>query len=396
VRDSGRRLDQHLSIWTKRSVDEFIAHIRDAEYVRGHRLCIDRRGNIGYICNGPVAVRSDAFDWGTPVNGWIADTEWEDRLWRPGATEYALPAFTNSDCGFIQSANDPPWVTTIPAMTGSDYPKYVFPEGWRALGPRGARQREVLHGTASIARSAALALLLDVFVPRAYHGVRALTRRFDAEREQLPPLSRGAAHIDALLRAWDGRADRDSTAMTAAFYMNRALPHGFPEPVVRATDDPTVDPEIREPLEFALTGRAYAQALEEVVEQLEATYGRLDHPWGEMHAIVRPRGDLGVPGGCNTLRALFGTWRGWWDVDDVVDADGVERCNFGTRTLRFTELSTDGVTVESVTVTGQLPASEHPESPHLLDQSELYARLELKRFPLARSEVEARRESRGP
>jgi hypothetical protein len=106
--------------------------------------------------------------------------------------------------------------------------------------------------------------------------------------------------------------------------------------------------------------------------------------------IDRPEGRFPIAGGCNDLRALCGTWRGWWDVGDELDADGIEWCNFGSRTLRLNELSADGtLRVDSVVVTGQGPAVEHPGSPHSLDQLELFGESRMKRLPVTRDEVAA-------
>ena len=386
---AGRRLEQHLELWTKRTAREFLDYLSKAEYVRGHRLAGDREGNIGYVCNGPVPVRSDALNWSAPVDGGIPEAEWSDQLWRPGASEYALPSLLNPECGFIQSANDPPWTTTVPSLVGRDFPRYLFPEGWRDLGTRGARQRQVLSQRGRLSREQVQALLLDVFVPRAHLGIAALRRRFEAERDRLPPLSAAAERLDALLAGWDGRAEVGSVAMAIAFLLNRALENGLPAPVVQQCDDPQNDPELQEPTEFPTSAGAYARGLEEVAEKLLAEHGTLEKPWGEMHVLPRPRGDIGIPGGANALRALLGAWRGWWDVPEEVDSDGVQRVNFGSRTLRFSELGPQGTSVRSVTITGQIPAGEHPGSPHVTDQSELYARLELKHFPIERDEVEA-------
>jgi len=225
-------------------------------------------------------------------------------------------------------------------------------------------------------------------VPSAHFGIRALRGTFNAQRDTLPRLSAAADRLDKLLASWDGRAEVDSVPMTVAFYLNRLLPGGIPDPVVRVSDDPAADPEIREPTE-GQDGGAYGRALEAVADLLQRTYGTLEKPWGEVHVIARPDGDFGVPGGCSALRALAGMWRGWWDEDDLLDSDGIERCDFGSRTLRLTELGPDGASVRSLSITGQVPAYEHPNSPHVLDQARLYSQLELKRLPLTREEIEA-------
>jgi acyl-homoserine lactone acylase PvdQ len=335
-------------------------------------------------------VRREDFDWSRPVDGSIEDTECSDEYWRPQPGEYELPAFVNPDAGFIQSANDGPWFATLGDHVAREhFPSYVFPGAFGQLGTRGSRQRSILARPEPLTSDVLLALVRDTFVPKAFHGVRALRRLAASAHGGLDGLSADARTLDGLLAAWDGTSPTDSTAMTAAFFLDRALGAGLPDPVIVASDDPHGRPEMRDPDVAALDPATYARALEDVAAGLRERYGTVEQPWGAVHVLSRPGGDLGIPGGANSLRALFGTWRGWWDEPDAVDPDGVQRCNFGTRTVRLTSLHGDETTVWSVTLTGQLPASEHPGSPHLLDQSELYAGLELKRFPLTRADVEA-------
>jgi acyl-homoserine lactone acylase PvdQ len=384
--NAGRRLDQWIGVWTCTTVDEFLAYATENEFVRSHRVCADREGNIGYVCNGPVAVRDDEVDWSRPVDGSFAASEWLEEGWRPGAQVHGLPKFTNPSCGFIQSANDPPWVSTVPGQTQTDFPRYVFPDGWRELGTRGARQREILAGTHKLTQRDAEELVLDIFVPKAFHGIRSLRA---AVEEEGVDLSLAAAELDGVLAGWDGRATVDSVEMTIAFFLDRKLDGGLPGPRVEVHVDPTADPEIVG-VPAPGKGRAYARALDAVAEHLTATYGSPQIAWGDIHAISRPMGDFGLPGGCNSLRALVGTWRGWWDVDDVLDPDGIERCNFGSRTLRLTEIGPERVRVRSLSLTGQMPAAEHaPDSPHALDQARLYAQLSFKDVPLDLEEIEA-------
>ena len=197
--------DQHLTMWTVKSVDEFLAFLEQAPYVRGHRIAADRGGNIGYACNGPAVVRNEKFDWSRPVDGSVAETEWDTEvMWRPGPSKYGLPEIKNPACGFIQTANDPPWTATVPALCGDDYPQYVFPSDWTTRTIRGARQRQLLAGSRRLKESDIKEVMFDVFAPDAYLGIRTLRRAFEAERSTLPALSKDAMEMDSLLAGWMG------------------------------------------------------------------------------------------------------------------------------------------------------------------------------------------------
>jgi acyl-homoserine-lactone acylase len=377
----GVSLDQHLELWRQTTVRGFIKHVGASPFLRGHRLVGDRGGNIGYVSNGPVAVRDGSFDWTKPVDGSTDATTLQTQLWRPGAKEYGLPIIVNPECGFIQSANDAPWLATVPARARFDYPDYVYPPGWRQLGTRGATQRRFLAANRSLGRAELEAHLYNCFVPAAYYGLRGL-RSVYADEPGAPNLSPAAALLDETLAAWDGRATLESTAMTVAFYLNRTLDGGIPVPAIVASDDPVGTPEIRAPDVSRDQARGYAYGLERVAVELQRLYGTLNKPWGEIHVVERPGGEVPIPGGCNELRALLGTWGGWWDDGDDITSDGVQRCKFGSRTLHLTRLGAESVETFSIAITGQVPANEHPGSPHHRDQTELYAACRLKKLPL--------------
>jgi acyl-homoserine-lactone acylase len=386
--DVAASLDQHIRIWGNETAADFLQHVTDSPFIRSHRLVGDTGGHIGYICNGPAPVRDESFDWSAPVDGTIAATEWGEEFWKPGVEPYALPLIENPDCGFISSANDPPWVTTVPALVPDTYPKYLYPDGWRELGARGARQRQILSSGDAFDCESLTELLLDVYVPVAHLGIGAL-RAAAAREGLLTSLSGDARRIDALFGEWDGMATVDSVAMTLAFQLNRALPDGIPAPRIAVNGDPSITPELSAPLVKADLAEQYCAALPHVAKAMIALYGAIDVPWGDVHALDRPGGLMPLPGGCNELRALSGTWGGWWVGADEIGTDGVERVDFGSRTIRLTRLAAEGVDAYSLTVSGQTPAHEHTNSPHRFDQAALYAQLRLKRLPLTLEQVEA-------
>jgi acyl-homoserine-lactone acylase len=389
-------LSQHLGIWTCDSVDEFIEHAQQSPFVRGHRQVADTAGNIAYVCNGPAPVRDPDIDWSKPVDARLPEAEWgsaggwDAERWVPGDGQHGLPIIHNPSSGFLQNANDPPWVVTVGAEVSDSYPKYLFPDGWRELGTRGARQRAVLAGRDKLDPEQLRELVVDVYVPHAHLGIAAL--REEARSRALlgdGVLSEDAALVDGTLAEWDGMAAVDSTGMTLAFWLNRVLPGGIPAPVISPTADPSREAEMGPPTVDGAQAAAYVAALTGVAQEMRERYGKIEKPWGEIHGLDRA-GDLAaLPGGANELRSLSGTWSGWWVGGDHLEADGTERCDFGTRHVRLTRLTPDGVEVHSVSVTGQFPLHEHPGSRHGTDQTELYASLRLKRVPLSPEEIEA-------
>lgn len=376
-------LHQQLALWQCASVDEAVAFLAKAPFVRGHRLFGDRAGHIALASNGPIRTRDVSIDWTTIVDGKSTAAEWNDEWWSVGGPPGTrLPVNVDPPAGYLQSANDAPWFAATPLDRRTAYPDYVFSSTWRELGVRGARQRYLLEGVHGGGVEDASAFLFDDFVPHAFLAINSLRCRRRSE------LSADARSLDALLESWDGRARSSSAAMTIAFYLDRVLPEGLPAPRIVPADDPRATPEIQAPTLSDAAGRAYVEALERVATILKTQYGTLVKPWGEIHVLQTRDRTVAAGGGCNALEALFGSYRGWLGTgDDELDHSGVERCDCGSRTLRLTVLRPDGVEVWSVSGTGQAATSEEVNSQHIEDQALLYSAYKLKKFALTRAEL---------
>jgi acyl-homoserine lactone acylase PvdQ len=390
VEDLAGAIDQNLSQWTTSSAAEMLEFLKGAPYVRGHRLIGDASGSIGYACNAPVAVRDESIDWTRPVDATLPNAEWSEERWTLGSGTHSLPLALDPPSGYIRSANDAPWTAIVPNPIEPSYPSYVVPDGWRRLDARGARQRQLLDGDHVLSRDDIRGLMFDDYIPRAHYGLRALWRAHPDLAADVSSLSDGARRIHEVLEAWDGHARVDSVAMACALHVHRALPDGIPDVAVTLSDSPSERPEMSEPEVPRAAAVAYLRVLEPVADEMLRLYGRVDIPWGEMHRLVRGPVELAVGGGCSELRALFGVWTGWWVGDDVIDEDGRERCLHGSRAMRLTRLAPDGVHLETIMACGQASPPDDPDSPHVLDQSELFARMEMKVVPFARAEIEAR------
>lgn len=162
----------------------------------------DTAGTTGFIVPGRAPVRRKG-DGTLPVPGWNGEYDWT------GFIPYeALPQTVNPPSGQVVNANN--------AVVGPGYPYLLaadWPEPWRA-----ARIQQMLAGNTFT--------LEDV-----------LAQQMDtvslAARELLPPMleapvgSGRAAEAVALLKAWDGRMDRDrpEPLIFAAWFraLNRAL-----------------------------------------------------------------------------------------------------------------------------------------------------------------------------
>ncbi|MBM4466586.1 MAG: penicillin acylase family protein [Chloroflexi bacterium] len=271
----------------------------------------DVEGNIGYQAPGRIPIRASG-NGSMPAPGWTGEYEWVDYV-----PFDELPRAFNPPEGYIVTANN--------AVVGSDFP-YFLGMDW-APGYRARRIVELIVANSSLS-------LADMQV---MHGDSSPVYAQDI----LPYLlalsndePRLAEALD-LLRAWDGRAARDSAgaALFEAFRLHltdltfgdelgeqllrRARSTAGVALVALLADetspwfDDVTTPRVETRDEVLL------QALEEAVEELTETLGRNMNRWrwGDLHTATFENQSLGQSG-IGVVEAIFN--RGPVPVDGTI------------------------------------------------------------------------------
>jgi acyl-homoserine lactone acylase PvdQ len=84
----------------------------------------DRDGTIFYGYNGSVPIRKEGLKWNKTVDGSTPETQWNGYH-----TLEQLPQLLNPKCGYVQSCNSSPFVTTdLENPNRDDYPDYMVRE----------------------------------------------------------------------------------------------------------------------------------------------------------------------------------------------------------------------------------------------------------------------------
>ncbi|MEE9215885.1 MAG: penicillin acylase family protein [Anaerolineales bacterium] len=305
----------------------------------------DVDGNIGYQATGryPIRTRSDG---SMPVPGWTGEFEWTEFI-----PHEELPSVFNPPEGYVATANN--------AVVGTDYP-YLIGVDWDR-GYRARRLVELLEADNSISVQDLQTIQRDtnsLYTQDILHHFLSLQPSNVTQRRALD-----------ILRAWDGREDRDSAgaaifetlrldlisnlfadelgdqllgrASSQALFI--AARNMLNEPESTWFDN-TLTSEVEQQEDILL------QTLEETVEQLREELG--DDPaswrWGDLHYATfkhRPfglsgilplewifnRGPVEVDGGLETL------FRSGYDVNEpfgvtsfssylqIVDLDDMRR-----------------------------------------------------------------------
>lgn len=279
-------LAQYWEMGLSRSFAEFETALKRLQVSKFNIVYGDREGHIQFLDNGilPRHPSGDFAYWNGLVPGDTSATLWTDIL-----SYDDLPKVTDPATGFVQNANDPPWVSTWPqAIRYEDYAPHVAPNG-----PMSLRAQQSAHLLADAPK-----ITFDDFVAR-----KLSTHTLMADRV-LPELTAAAANdpdpevraAGALLAAWDRKTDADSRAALlfetwAAAFAGPGFSSQANYRVKWSAQDP-----INTPLGLADPAGAVAM-LKTAIAQTKARYGAMDRPFGEVSRFALDKVDLPGNGG---------------------------------------------------------------------------------------------------
>lgn len=353
------------------NLEEFEAALSQLQLSMFTVMYADRDGNIMHLFNGQVPVRPEG-DW--DMWSGVLPGDRSDLIWTEYHTYEELPRVVNPESGWLQNANEPPWTTTFPlAIDYTDYPPYMAPPPYMPFRPQSSAQLmnnddsitfeeivEYKHST----RMEAGARIVDDLV--------AAARAFESE------LANQAADV---LEAWDLNSNADSTGavLFSEWYVAYANSVMWDEAAMFATTfDVTAEPYTT-PDGLANPEGAIA-ALEAVAEEIQARYGRLDVPWGDVYRLRVGDHEFAGNGGDST----FGVFRSAW-VNGDLDENNQYTINGGDSWVFIAEF---GETVTAQVLVSYGNATQ-AHSAHVGDQLELFANQELRDAWLTREAVEA-------
>ncbi|MFW6012459.1 MAG: penicillin acylase family protein [bacterium] len=363
-----KALRQWWEMGRARSLESFERALEHNAVVGQNVTYADADGNIAYYYGAatPVRPRGDVDFWRGVVPG-----DDEELLWTEVHPFDEMPRVVNPRSGWVQNANDPPWIATWPPeLSAERYPPYFAPVD---LAMRPQRSIGLLRENGSIDFDEMVRLKHST---RMELADRILPELLEAGREH------GGDDVDEaieVLAEWDRTADTDSRggvlfqawAQAAEERARREGVEVFERPW--NPDEPLATPDgLGDPA-------SAAAALEAAARRVEAAFGELGVPWGEANRLRRDDVDLpgnGGPGGLGIFRVAFYAGN---DEGPRVAAGGdsfVAVVELGER-LRASALIPYG-------------NASRPGSSHRTDQLELFAEQRLRPVHFDPAEVEAR------
>ena len=346
--DDIRQVEQWYRMNKATNMDEWMEAVKMRANASLNIGYADKDGNIAYIYNGKIPVRSEEYDWSKYLPGDTSDT-----LWTEFVPFENMPMIINPDSGFIQNCNNTPYFSTV----GDENPK---PEDFSKtygieehMNNRGTRALEQFGADESITWEEFHTYKFDDSYSPESGEAKIWKQICDATSDD--PLTQEALEV---WKKWDLRTNKENES--AALILLTLRPGSNDE------DSDLSEEETQKILEEM----AWAAGL------LKEKHGRIDVPWGDVNRVIR--GDVNMPldGGPDTLRAIYSVYRRGGELVGF-EEEGQLKGRGGDCYFMLVKWDADGnLTSESIHQYGS--ATSRPESEHYDDQAPLFAREEMR------------------
>jgi acyl-homoserine-lactone acylase len=350
--EDGGQIDEWYSMGKSRTLAEFKSAMSRTAIPMFNCAYADRDGNIFYVYNGAVPRRSTKFDWRKPVDGSNPETDWQ------GYHKFdELPQLTNPKTGFVQNCNQTPFTTTSEGNPAKEsYPEYMVREGDNA---RAQISRRILSSSDKFTFESWSRDGFDTQVLEAETQVPQLAADVEKLKQSDPDRAGKLEGAIAELKAWNRVATIDSKPMTLfTLWFERVL---------RLRASKTKDDWLK------------VTALEQVMKDLEASFGSWKVAWGEINRLQRvhtggeePFSDakpsLPVAGGPGPIGIVFNFY---------TRPEKGQKRRYGVAGHSFVSVVefAPKLQARSILVFGE---NADPASPHYFDQAQLYSKRQFK------------------
>ena len=370
--DRPAMLQQYFDMLSSDSFEEFQAVMARLQVPTFNIVYADSDGHIQYTSNGILPKRNsgDLAFWQGLVPG-----NSSDYLWTEIHPLEELPIVADPPSGFVQNANDPPWLATYPpTYLPEEFPDYVAPKGPFSLRAQNSVQMMLDEEKVSFDEMVALKLSAEATALK-----RILPDLIEATADETDPEIRTAM---AMLEAWDGEFDQDATAalLFEEFMLEFTAPQiGFPYASQDAYRVPwSMDTPLTTPFGIKDKPKALAQ-LKSAISTTKEKYGAIDKPYGEHSRYQIGDTDIAGLGSYGNLGAFNVIT--WADPD----GDGVRTPRHGETWVSMVEFS-DPIKAYGIMTYGN---SRQPGTQYYDDQVQMLADGEFRELWLLREQIEA-------
>jgi len=331
-----RQVEQYYRLDKARDLAEWRAAMALQALPSINYVYADEKGNIGYVYNAQFPNRTAKADWSGILPG-----DRSDLIWNGYLPFDKVPQIWNPKSGYVFNSNNTPFDATAPAddLKPADFPASMGIQ--TNTTNRAMRAQETFGADASITADEFAAYKFDIAYSRRSE-VAALMG------ELIALDAKGDADILAaqkILKGWDLKTDVKNRGAALALLVA--------QPVLTAREKHQT-PDLR-------------AALTTAIGTLKKHFKRLDPEWGEVNRIRHGDVDLGIDGGPDTYRAVYGE----------PQKNGKLTAKAGDTFIMFVTWDKAGkLSSQSIHQFGA--ATSDPQSPHYADQTPMFVAMKMK------------------
>jgi acyl-homoserine-lactone acylase len=330
-----RQVLQYYRLNKAANRDEWLAAMRLQSLPSINYIYADEKGNIGYVYNGQFPNRAEGRDWTQ-----IQPGDRSDLIWHGYLPFERVPQIWNPKSGYVFNSNNTPFHAT---GVGDELKPADFSSTMGIqtdMTNRAYRAQETFGADAAISAEAFRAYKFDL----AYSERSDLAHKIAEVLKVDPKSDNDLSAAQALLMGWDRRTNIGSRAAALAMLMNSGSAHSDSHPDV-----------------------APIEALRHAMNTLKTQFGRIDPEWGQVNRIRRGKLDLGLDGGPDIYRAVYG----------VAQKDGTVSASAGDTFIMFVNWDKAGaLSSDSINQFGS--ATLDSQSRHYADQTPLFVAMKTK------------------
>lgn len=351
--------EQYHKMAGAKNLQEFESALKMLQNPMFNIIYADKSGNILYVFNGnvPVRTKGDFAFWRGNIDG--TDSK---LIWQKFHPYEDLPRVLNPATGFIQNCNDPPWTCTYPTVLDpAKFPSYMAPKWGMTLRPQ--RAVNLIKDNPSIT--------FDQFIDYKLNtGMEAADRFLNdllAAVEKFPDTS--ALKPAAILKAWDRKTETGSKgAVLFAGWWDEVRSNMFEIPW--SLDQPVTTPRGLKDQKKAV------ELLVKAADKVKKQYGSPDVAWGDIYRFRLNGLDFPANGGPDQ----YGIFRTVYYADD---SDNKKRAIAGETYIAVTEF---GEKVKAMLVLGYGNATQ-PGNKHVGDQLKMLSEKKLRPALLEKADI---------
>lgn len=366
-------LEQYYLMGSAQNLEEFNQALSLRQMPLLNTLYADTDGNIMHHFGGLIPKKNGGWNkWQDVVSG-----DSSANIWTSYYESDELPTVVNPPSGFLQNANEPPYMNTLPrVLNANQFATHITPH-LKGLYLRPQRSVRLLHENDSISFDELVALKHDnqaEFALRIQDDLKNLTAQTSD--------SMTLAAINVLTK-WD--ATYDSESLGSIFFMEFVntwaaqkgvstrglLSVGFEQPW--SMDDPIKTPDVfKDPGEII-------DILKTAAENHLEKYAALEVPYGDYYRLKVGQHEYSGTGGSQSL----GVFRIMMTLSP--SESEIKYGDFGDSFVMVVEMG-DTINAKGLLTYGN---SSNPDSPHYGDQLELFSKNELRDIWFDRASQEA-------